>query len=339
MILSARRVWSKHVNNTARLLSTVPSGSAPLLPSVAVLLMNNKWVKATEVKATGKGGRLLKGDVLNYLKHNKPPTQGAIVSQKMAHPPTQSARKQSAPIYTDIPTTQMRRVIASRLLESKQNIPHSYMTIEAPLDNFLNHVKTKIKVSVNDLIIYCAARALEKVPECNSVFNAKEGVHQQAKTIDISFAVATEKGLLTPIIPRTNTLTLEQISAKVKDLSTRARENKLKPEEFQGGTFCISNLGMFGVNHFSAVINPPHAIILAVGGSTTKPKNSVPVDDLDAYADNVTSSKEKATDIEFGTFISVTAASDSRAVDGATVARFLRVLKEELSLINTPLIH
>jgi pyruvate/2-oxoglutarate dehydrogenase complex dihydrolipoamide acyltransferase (E2) component len=305
------------------------------MPSAAILLSNNKWVKPTDIKATGRGNRLLKGDVLAYLKNNKP---GATPSAKpqQQQQQQQGAKKPQAPSYTDIPTSQIRKVIASRLLESKQTIPHFYATTEASLDNFLKYVKPKIKVSVNDFIIYAASRALERVPECNVVYDAKAKEHKQMENIDISFAVATDKGLITPIIPKTNTLSLEKISAKVKDLSTRARENKLKPEEFQGGTFCISNLGMFGVNHFAAVINPPHGIILAIGGSTVKPKESLKTNDLDAFADNL--SKDNAKDVEFGTFVSVTAASDARAIDGATVGKFLYALKEELSLINTPIV-
>ncbi len=310
-----RRVFTSNTRNYA---STVAHG-APVMPSAQILLLNNKWVKQTDIKGTGKGGRILKGDVLAFLKTNKP---GAKTETKKPGVPAQQ--------YTDIPTSQIRQVIARRLLESKQTIPHFYATVEAPLDTFLTKVKPKLKVSVNDFIIYCASRALERVPECNFVFNNKKQEHEQMKNIDISFAVATDKGLITPIIGNTNTLSLEKISARVKDLSGRARENKLKPEEFQGGTFCISNLGMFGVNHFAAVINPPHGIILAVGGSTVKPKNSEPMLDLDAFADNVT----ETGPVEYGTFISITAASDARAVDPATVGKFLQALKEELSLEN-----
>jgi pyruvate/2-oxoglutarate dehydrogenase complex dihydrolipoamide acyltransferase (E2) component len=329
-------------NNALRFSSTLFSkGSVLPMPSAAIILANNKWVNVNAIKGTGKGGRILKGDVLEFLKKNKSSTQATTTSSittSSIQTQQQGTKKPQPPSYTDIPTSQMRRVIATRLLDSKQNIPHFYATADAALDNFLTFVKPKLKVSVNDFIIYCAARALEKVPECNVVYDTKEGKHKQMESIDISFAVATETGLITPIIPRTNTLSLEKLSAKVKDLSTRARENKLKPEEFQGGTFCISNLGMFGVDHFAAVINPPHGMILAVGGPIVQPKENIRIYDLDALSDGLNNNNNSSTEIAFGTFISITSASDRRAIDDSDVARFLSALKEEISLINTPIV-
>ncbi|KAL0489130.1 dihydrolipoyllysine-residue acetyltransferase component of pyruvate dehydrogenase complex [Acrasis kona] len=297
------------------------------MPSVAILLANNKWVKPELIKGTGKAGRLSKGDVLLFLKNNK---EGQTQPQSQPQQPSKPS-KPTPQKYTDVATTKMRKIIATRLLESKQTIPHSYMTVEACLDHFLTNIKPKIKVSVNDYIIYCVAKALEQVPECNAVLDPKNGSHEQKEQIDISFAVSTDTGLITPIVKNTNHLRLENLSERVKDLSGRARQGKLKTDEFQGGTFCISNLGMFGVSNFAAVINPPHAVILAIGGGIKKPKTPNMTLDLDDFADGYIQNPTSVKDIEYGTFISITAASDTRAVDGATVGRFLSALKNEIS--------
>ncbi|EFC47929.1 dihydrolipoamide acyltransferase [Naegleria gruberi] len=335
--------------------------SAPLCPSVLRILNENTWIHVKDIKATGRGGRLTKTDLINYMNNRSCSSNNAIdaspritinttstpqpTTTTTATPtpqstkptetkpqPTTAATAASSPIKTaafnDIETTQIRKIIASRLLESKQNIPHSYYTIQPRIDKLLS-IKNKlaekgVKASVNDIIIYCAARALQRVPECNVIFNLNG--HTQVENIDISFAVATPTGLITPIIPKTNTKSIEQIAASVKELGKRAKENKLKPEEFQGGSFCISNLGMFGIQHFAAVINPPHGIILAIGGSEKKPIFETESLDLD----NMSTEDISINDVQIGTFMSVTAACDSRAIDGVTAGKFMKVLREEL---------
>lgn len=316
----------------------------PMPPSVQVLFARNPWMNLHEIKATGKNGRLLKGDVLAYLKTHSGPTSTAAATTTSAKATTTGAAPQKAPAasavttrapkqqYEDVETTQMRKIIASRLLESKTTIPHLYISVEAQIDGLLK-VKSALfkqrglKVSVNDFVIYAAAKALEQYPQCNAVLNKKTGAHQISPTIDISFAVATDKGLLTPIIKNANTLSIEQVSKAVKDLSERARASKLKPEEFQGGSFCISNLGMFGITHFSAVINPPQAIIVAVGGSDQKPISGKI--DLDSdVLDNVS-----VDSIEFGTFMSLTASVDRTAVDDGVAGQFMEAFKRNLEQI------
>jgi len=330
--------------------SALPQHSAPYSPAVLRILLENPWIKVNDIKPTGRGGRLTKTDLVVYMSSNTssvsttttpstpvvatPTKPAAAVSTPVATPKTPSSTPaiQTAS-YNDVETSQIRKIIASRLLESKQTIPHSYYTIEARIDKLLA-IKNKlasdkgVKASVNDIIIYCASRALQRLPQCN-VISRGDG-HAQAENIDISFAVATPSGLITPIIPKTNTKSIEQISASVKDLGKRAKENKLKPEEFQGGSFCISNLGMFGIQHFAAVINPPHGIILAVGSSEKKP--ILPEVDLDA--DTISESND-INKIEFGTFMTVTAACDGRAIDGALAGQFMQVLKEELEFTSS----
>ena len=162
--------------------------------------------------------------------------------------------------YEDVPNSNMRKIIARPLTESKTTVPHFYTSAEIHLDPILalrkDFAKQDIKFSVNDVIVRAAALALRDVPEINASYTA-DGQIQMSNSIDICIAVATPGGLITPIVPQTDALGLMQINAKIKDLATRARDNKLLPEEFQGGTFTISNLGMFGITEFTAVINPP----------------------------------------------------------------------------------
>ncbi|EED95618.1 hypothetical protein THAPSDRAFT_38957 [Thalassiosira pseudonana CCMP1335] len=211
----------------------------------------------------------------------------------------------------------MRKVISRRLTESKSTVPHFYTSIEIPLDNILTLRKQlqkdfDVKVSVNDFVIKASAMALRDVPELNATFDKKTQTQRSFDSVDISVAVATPTGLITPIVPSTQALSLTDISSKVKDLATRARDNKLAPEEYQGGTFCISNLGMFGISEFSAVINPPQGAILAVGGGERK----------------IVPGKGKP---QISTIMTARLSADRRVVDEATAALFLGGLKEYLS--------
>jgi pyruvate dehydrogenase E2 component (dihydrolipoamide acetyltransferase) len=228
-------------------------------------------------------------------------------------------------MYEDTPASNMRKIIARRLTESKATVPHSYTSIEIPLDNILSLRKVlakdfDTKVSVNDFIIKASAMALRDVPEVNSTFDVKSQSQRTFETVDISVAVATPTGLITPIVPSTQALSLTDISAKVKDLATRARDNKLAPEEFQGGTFTISNLGMFGISEFSAVINPPQGAILAVGGGERK---IVP-----GLVNVETGEKEKP---RIQTTMTARLSADRRVVDEATAAIFMSALKEYMN--------
>lgn len=228
-------------------------------------------------------------------------------------------------MYSDTPASNMRKVIARRLTESKSTVPHFYTSIEIPLDNILSLRKVLVKdfetkVSVNDFIIKASAMALRDVPELNATYDSKKQVQRTFSSVDISVAVATPGGLITPIVPSSDTLTLTEISGKVKDLATRARDNKLAPEEYQGGTFCISNLGMFGISEFSAVINPPQGAILAVGGGERK---IVP-----GQVNAESGEKEKPG---IATMMTARLSADRRVVDEATAGLFMGVLKEYLN--------
>ena len=213
---------------------------------------------------------------------------------------------------TSIEHTSMRKVIAERLVSSKNTAPHFYLNVDLEVDVLMDkratlNKDTSEKISVNDLIIKCVATALKKHPEIN--INWTDNAILQFENADISVAVATEAGLITPIIKNAGNISVQEISSEMKRLSDLAHNNKLMPSDYQGGTFSISNLGMLGIKDFTAVINPPQCAILAVGGLQTK----------------VSENKGNAV---FSKIISVTMSCDHRAIDGAVGARFLQTLSE-----------
>jgi len=215
--------------------------------------------------------------------------------------------------YTDIPLNMMRKITAKRLTESKQEIPHFYLTVDCTIDSLLAlraDLNTKLegeKLSVNDFIIRAVALALIKVPEANVSW--QETALRHYKSADVAVAVAIEGGLITPIIRSADHKSLRQLSNEMKVLAEKARSGKLTPEEFQGGTFTISNLGMYGIKHFGAIINPPQACILAVGMGEQRPivRNG---------------------QVEIATQMTCTLSVDHRAVDGAVGSAYLTVFKE-----------
>jgi pyruvate dehydrogenase E2 component (dihydrolipoamide acetyltransferase) len=221
--------------------------------------------------------------------------------------------------HTERPLTPMRRVIAKRLTEAKQTIPHFYLTIDCEIDELLkfrtdlNAKSDAYRISVNDFVIRAAALALRQVPAANASWSDEAILLWD--TVDIAVAVALEDGLITPIVKNADRKGLATIANETKDLAARARAGKLKLEEFQGGTFSISNLGMFGVRDFAAVVNPPHGGILAVGAGEQRPvvKNGA---------------------LAIATVMSCTLACDHRVVDGAVGAQFLAALKK---LVEDPL--
>ncbi|KAK6109467.1 pyruvate dehydrogenase complex dihydrolipoamide acetyltransferase [Brugia pahangi] len=222
--------------------------------------------------------------------------------------------------YKDIPLTTMRETIAKRLSFSKQNIPHYYLTSEIKMDELLKmrvnlnaDLKDQsVKISINDFVIKASALACMDVPEVNSFFLEKEKVIRQNLTVDISVAVKTETGLITPIVHSAHIKSLAEISTEIKQLANKAHNNKLKPNEYMGGTFTVSNLGMFGsIHHFTAIINPPQSCILAVAGSERK---VVPDDNENGF--------------KIITTMLVTMSCDHRVVDGAVGAIWLKHFKE-----------
>jgi pyruvate dehydrogenase E2 component (dihydrolipoamide acetyltransferase) len=216
------------------------------------------------------------------------------------------------PPFTELPITSMRRVIARRMVESKLTTPHYYLTVDCEIDALLRMRKeineaAGLKLSVNDFLIKAAALTMKQVPAVNSSWS--EDAILRWESADIAVAVAIDEGLITPIIKSAEKKGLQQISAEMRDLGTRARAGKLKLNEFQGGTFSLSNLGMFGIKDFTAVINPPHAAILAVGVGEERPvvKNGA---------------------LAVATVMSCTLACDHRVVDGAVGAQWIQAFKK-----------
>ncbi|EEB07078.1 dihydrolipoamide S-acetyltransferase E2 [Schizosaccharomyces japonicus yFS275] len=284
---------------------------------IARKLAAEKNINLADVKASGPNGRVIKSDVLGF--------QPAEVKQAPAQAQAQAPAAQvaAAAEYDDIPLTNMRKIIASRLSESKNVNPHYYVTVSLNMDKILR-LRTALnamadgryKLSVNDMIIKATAAALRQVPEANSAWMGD--FIRQYKTVDISMAVATATGLLTPVIKGAQALGLSEISQKAKDLGLRARDNKLSPEEYQGGTFTISNLGMFPIEHFTSIINPPQACILAVGTTT------------ETVVPDATSEKG----FKIAPIMKCTLSADHRVVDGAIAARFTSALKK---VVENPL--
>merc|ERR1712048_924215 len=224
--------------------------------------------------------------------------------------------------YEDVPISVMREIIGQRLCESKFSAPHFYVTMECAMDALMamraeiNSEEKNVKISVNDFVIKACALALRANPDCNVGWivgkDGEKAMMRKYNYVDISVAVATPSGLITPIIKDADRKSLSQISAEMKDLAQRAKKNKLMPEEFQGGTFTISNLGMFGVSNFTAIINPPQSCILTVGGA----KKKLVADDSNSRG------------FRNATTMQVTLSSDHRSVDGALAALMLNSLQK-----------
>lgn len=228
--------------------------------------------------ATGPRNVLLKEDVVKHIMQNsltpRQVTDSSAIPSASKTPAVLSGagigrRRTKGPKFTDLELTNMRKVIAKRLTESKSTIPHSYLTGACDVSAVSQHRKvlkeSGIRVSMNDYVIRAVALSLKKVPEINVSWNESNFTVRSVKEIDISIAVSTPNGLITPIVKDANRLSIPEIGVRVTELSAKARAGKLQPHEFVGGSFSISNLGMFGISHFSAVINPPQAAILAVG--------------------------------------------------------------------------
>ena len=287
-----------------------PSGGRIFASPLAKRIAAEKGLDLSRIKGSGPNGRIVKADVETATPGAAP----AVAPAPKAAPPAGPQPVFVAPGDKRVPHSSIRKVIARRMLESKQTVPHFYLTVDLEIDALLaarqaiNAVAEKkgTKVSVNDMVIKACAKALRDHPECNASWTEDEMILYGA--VDISVAVATERGLITPIVRNADMKGLAQIAAEMKDLAARAKTGKLKLDEFQGGGFTISNLGMFGINSFAAIINPPQAMILAVGVGEERPvvrKGQVVVRNV----------------------MSCTLAVDHRAVDGAMGAQFLQTLR------------
>jgi pyruvate dehydrogenase E2 component (dihydrolipoamide acetyltransferase) len=283
--------------------------ASPLAKKVAA----EKGVALATLTGTGPGGRIVRQDVLNAPANGHASAGGGVSIYG------------SGPIAKEGTTklSTMRSVIAKRLLESKTTIPHFYLEIEvdarpllelrAQLNESLGKMKPPVKLSLNDFVLKAAAEAVRRVPAVNASFEGD--AIRQFPDVQLSFAVAIAEGLITPIIKQAQNKSLIAISGEAKALAAKAKDGKLKPEEFQGGTFTVSNLGMLGIDRFSAIINPPQAAILAVGNIVKKPV-------VDA-TDNIVVGHRQ----------SLTLSCDHRVVDGAVGAAYLKELRE---LIEKP---
>lgn len=289
----------------------------PKIAPAARKLALEKGVPVGSIKGTGPGGRITKEDVEK--------AQSATGATPATGGPG------AAPAYEDVPASSMRKTIANRLKQSMNENPHFFVASTISVSKLLK-LRTSLnasangayKLSLNDFLVKACAIACRKVPAANSSWREEGGqtVIRQHNQVDVSVAVATPIGLMTPIVKNVNGLGLQAISAQIKDLGKRARDGKLKPEEYQGGTFTISNMGMNdAIDRFTAVINPPQASIVAIG--TTK-KVAIPAETEDGSEDGV------AWDDQ----IVITGSFDHKVVDGAVGGEFMRELKK---IIESPL--
>jgi pyruvate dehydrogenase E2 component (dihydrolipoamide acetyltransferase) len=303
------------------------AGGRVFASPLARRIAKEKGLDLSALQGSGPHGRIVLKDVETAKPGAKAPVAAAPGTAGLAAPMADDAiaKLYEAGSYEVVPHDGMRKIIAQRLLQAKQTIPHFYLSITCDLDNLLN-VRERLnahaprdkeknpawKLSVNDFVIKALALALQRVPDANATWT--EGGMLKHKHSDVGVAVAIEGGLFTPIIRKAETKTLSAISVEMKDLAARARKRRLAPQEYQGGTTAVSNLGMYGIENFSAVINPPHATILAVGAGEKKP---VVVGDK----------------IEIRTQMACTLSVDHRAVDGALGAQLLQAFK---ALIEEP---
>ncbi|MBC8270266.1 MAG: pyruvate dehydrogenase complex dihydrolipoamide acetyltransferase [Rhodospirillaceae bacterium] len=299
----------------APVANAVGKGSRVFASPLARRIAEQAGLDLSGVAGSGPNGRIVKRDVEGVVSGGVP----AIAPTAAAAP----AVVEGTGGYTEVPNSTMRKIIASRLLESKQTVPHFYLSVDCQLDQLLS-MRAKLnaaapegdggyKISVNDFVIRATALALRQVPAANATWT--DAAIRLFNDVDVSVAVATPNGLITPVVRRADEKGLARISNEIKDLAARGRDGKLMPEEYQGGGFTISNLGMFGVKDFAAIINPPQSCILAVGAGEQR---AVVKDGALAVA----------------TVMTCTLSVDHRSVDGAIGAQFLAAFKR---MIEEPL--
>ena len=314
--------------------SAAKSGNGKVFASpLARRLARESGIDLATVVGSGPKGRVIKADI-EALKAGKTQPKAAPAAAPASGAPAAApaglSKSQILAMYEEgsyeiVPNDGMRKVVAQRLTESKQTIPHFYLTLDCRIDALMaareqinaaapksKDGKPEFKLSVNDFVMKAWALALQRVPAANATWAGDSILYH--KRSDVAVAVAVPGGLFTPVVKAADTKSLRQISEEVKDLATRARNKKLAPHEYQGGATSVSNLGMYGIKHFAAVINPPHGTILAVGAGEER-----------VYA-------EKGQ-VKTGQFMTVTLSCDHRAVDGALGAELLGVFK---GLIETP---
>jgi pyruvate dehydrogenase E2 component (dihydrolipoamide acetyltransferase) len=292
--------------------------ASPLVRAMA----REMGLELAHIPGSGPGGRIVQRDVMAYLQTRDEQTllRPAAAPQTTARPDVvtaPAAAPQTASVQ-EIATSNMRKAIAKRTVQSKQNTPHFYVTMVIEMDRAmallkeLNADASDGKVTVNDIIVKASARALAKVPEVNATWTPENTIRRYAEA-HIGVAVGIDDGLIIPVIRDCQKKTLREISVEAKQLITKARNNQLKPEEYQGSTFSVSNLGMMGVDEFIAIINPPEAAILAIGGISREP---VVIGE--------------GNEIVIRSRMKVTISADHRLLDGVVAARFLQEVKKSL---------
>ena len=305
---------SPKATNTVDIPSIVNDGGRVFASPLAKRIAQEKGINLAEIRGTGENGRIVKKDVENFTPQAvstsevKSMTDGGKVASVMPFVP---AGQES---FEEVKNSQMRKTIAKRLGESKFTAPHYYLTIEVDMENamasrsFINALPDT-KVSFNDMVVKACAMALKKHPQVNTTWNADTTRYNHH--VHVGVAVAVEDGLVVPVLKFTDQMSLSQIGSQVKDLAGKARSKKLTPAEMEGSTFTVSNLGMFGIQEFTSIINQPNSAILSVGAIVEKPV-------------------VKNGQIVIGNTMKVTLACDHRTVDGATGAQFLQTLQAYL---------
>ncbi len=300
-------------------------GGRVIASPLARRMAEKAGLQIAALAGSGPHGRIVKADIEAALAGGGAQRQGTVVpfAQGATAPKLAAAPQPIGPLsdHTEVPHSTMRKVIARRLTEAVQTIPHFYLTVDCEIDRLMElrkelnarGEKYGFKLSVNDFVIRASALALRKMPAANVAWT--DTATLQFKAVDVSVAVATKKGLITPIVRSADQKGLAAISAEVKDLATRAQDGKLAPEEYQGGTFSVSNLGMYGIKSFTSIINPPQGMILSVGAGEQRPV-------------------VKDGALSVATVMTVTLAVDHRVVDGAMGAQWLGLFK---GLIEDPM--
>jgi len=289
---------------------TAASDSGRMIVSpLAARMAAEAGIDLRSLQGSGPGGRIIKRDIEEAL------SQSQAAPAAPSYPRVVETTRFGASAYRDEPASEIRKVIAKRLVTSLGPVPHFFLTTEIEMDRAaemrrgINALDPDLKISINDVIIKVAATALLQHPQVNASFQDK--FVRYYERADVGVAVAIEDGLITPVVRSADQKSLSQIAAEVRELAERARSRRLKPEEYTGATFSISNLGMFGIDEFTAVINPPEGAILAVGAMNAKP----------VVRDN---------EIVIRQMMRVTMSCDHRVIDGATGAKFLQTFKKIL---------
>jgi pyruvate dehydrogenase E2 component (dihydrolipoamide acetyltransferase) len=300
------------VDNGRQPQATASSDSGRMIVSpLAARMAAEAGIDLRSLQGSGPGGRIIKRDIEAAI--SQPKAAAAPAYPRVVE--TTRFQQAGASAYRDEPASQIRQTIAKRLVTSLGPVPHFFLTTDIEMDRAaemrkgINALDPDLKISINDIIIKVTAAALIQHPEVNASYQEK--IVRYYEQADIGVAVAIEDGLITPVVRAADQKSLSQIAAEVRELAERARSKRLKPEEYTGATFSISNLGMFGIDEFTAVINPPEGAILAVGAMTAKPV-------------------VRENEIVIRQMMRVTMSCDHRVIDGATGAKFLQTFKKIL---------